>query len=144
VHSVSGSTNALDVAGGLPHLRGRMTEESRPTTSSRPAPSPPPLPLDVLLELDAERAVVPRGAGAAVDLAAGVDEPAALAELTTRTWLSPIVAARVVSSSSKRSPAPFVTTPISMVSGDIPSLRTFGVALLARPWRSCEIGLKWR
>ena len=40
----------------------------------------PPLALDVLLELDAERAVVPGRAGAAVDLAAGEDEPPALAE----------------------------------------------------------------
>ena len=40
----------------------------------------PPLPLDVLLELDAERAVVPGGLGAAVDLTAGVDETSALGE----------------------------------------------------------------
>ena len=40
----------------------------------------PPLALDVLLELDAERAVVPRRARAAVDLTAREDEPAALAE----------------------------------------------------------------
>src|SRR6476619_386472 len=40
----------------------------------------PPLALDVLLQLDAERAVVPRRPGAAVDLAAGVDETPALAE----------------------------------------------------------------
>src|SRR5205823_6191375 len=40
----------------------------------------PPLPADVLLELDAERAVVPRRAGAAVDLAAGVHESPALGE----------------------------------------------------------------
>ena len=40
----------------------------------------PPLALDVLLELDAERAVVPGRPGAAVDLAAGVDETPALGE----------------------------------------------------------------
>ena len=40
----------------------------------------PPLPLDVLLELDAQGPVVPRRAGAAVDLAGGEDEPAALAQ----------------------------------------------------------------
>ena len=37
----------------------------------------PPLTLDVLLELDAERSVVPGGAGTAVDLPAGEDEAAA-------------------------------------------------------------------
>ena len=40
----------------------------------------PPLALDVLLELDAERPVVPGRARSAVDLAAREDEPAALAE----------------------------------------------------------------
>jgi hypothetical protein len=40
----------------------------------------PPLLLDVLLQLHAERAVVPRGAGAAVDLTGREDEAAALAE----------------------------------------------------------------
>src|SRR6202012_5743103 len=35
---------------------------------------PPPLPLDVLLELHAQRAVVPRRLRAAVDLARGIDE----------------------------------------------------------------------
>lgn len=40
----------------------------------------PPLALDVLLELHAERAVVPGRAGAAVDLATGVDEATALRE----------------------------------------------------------------
>jgi hypothetical protein len=40
----------------------------------------PPLPLDVLLELDAQRAVVPRRARSAVDLTAREHEPATLAE----------------------------------------------------------------
>ena len=40
----------------------------------------PPLTLDVLLQLHAERAVVPGALGAAVDLTARVDEPPALAE----------------------------------------------------------------
>src|SRR5947209_7375506 len=40
----------------------------------------PPLPLDVLLELHAQRAVVPRGAGAAVDLPRCEDESAPLGE----------------------------------------------------------------
>ena len=40
----------------------------------------PPLPLDVLLELDAQRAVVPRRPGAAVDLPAREHEPATLAQ----------------------------------------------------------------
>ena len=41
----------------------------------------PPLALDVLLELDAQRPVVPGGAGAAVDLPAGEDEAAPLGEV---------------------------------------------------------------
>src|SRR4029077_8278318 len=41
---------------------------------------PPPHPLDVVLELDAERAEVPAGAGAAVDLARLKHEAAALAQ----------------------------------------------------------------
>ena len=41
----------------------------------------PPLALDVLLELDAQRPVVPGRAGSAVDLAAGEDEPATLGEV---------------------------------------------------------------
>ncbi|EOD65990.1 putative transcriptional regulator [Amycolatopsis vancoresmycina DSM 44592] len=40
----------------------------------------PPLALDVVLELDPERPVVPRRAGAAVDLSAGEDETTALAQ----------------------------------------------------------------
>ena len=40
----------------------------------------PPLALDVVLELDAQRAVVPGGPGAAVDLTAGVDESPPLRE----------------------------------------------------------------
>src|SRR5699024_7479415 len=41
----------------------------------------PPLALDVLLQLDAERTVVPGRLRAAVDLPAGVDEPPPLAEI---------------------------------------------------------------
>ena len=43
---------------------------------------PPPRPLDVVLELDAEGAVVPHGVDAAVDLARGEDEAAPLASET--------------------------------------------------------------
>ncbi len=53
---------------------------------------PPPLAPDVLLQLDAERAVVPGGAGTAVDLAAGVDETAPLAEADD--LVVPLVVAR--------------------------------------------------
>ena len=45
---------------------------------------PPPGALDVVLELDAQRAVVPHGVDAAVDLRAREDEPAALGEADDR------------------------------------------------------------
>ena len=70
-----------DVAGGHPHLagqddRGIQADDVVAGADHRV----PPLPLDVVLEFDAERAVVPRRPGAAVDLAAGVDEPPSLGE----------------------------------------------------------------
>ena len=80
-HSISGSVNVATWPEASQVWRGRITEESRPTTSSRLLDHrAPPLALDVLLELDAERAVVPGGPGAAVDLAAREDEAPALAE----------------------------------------------------------------
>src|SRR5690606_11458604 len=70
-----------DVAGGDPHLaredHGRVEADDVVTARDHRAP---PLLLDVLLELGAERPVVPRGAGSAVDLARGEDEPAPLGE----------------------------------------------------------------
>ena len=71
----------VDVAAGLPHLarqddRGVEPDHVVALLHHRL----PPLALDVLLELDAQRAVVPGGAGAAVDLAARVDEPPPLGE----------------------------------------------------------------
>ena len=71
----------VDVAAGLPRLarqddRGVEADHVVAQLHHRL----PPLALDVLLELDAERAVVPGGAGAAVDLAARVDEAPALGE----------------------------------------------------------------
>ena len=71
-----------DVAGGDPDLarqdhRGVEADDVVPALDDRP----PPLLLDVLLELDAQGPVVPRGAGAAVDLAGREDEAPALAEV---------------------------------------------------------------
>src|SRR5581483_6139910 len=71
-----------DVARRLPHLRreddrGVDAEDVVATGDHRL----PPLAADVLLELHAERTVVPRRAGAAVDLARRVDEAAALAQI---------------------------------------------------------------
>src|SRR5690606_29393576 len=70
-----------DVTGGHPGLpgqddRGVQADDVLASVHHRL----PPLTLDVLLELDTERAVVPRRAGAAVDLTAREDEPSALAE----------------------------------------------------------------
>ena len=71
-----------DVAGGHPDLPGQ--DDGR-VEADHVVPAgdhvPPPLPLDVLLELHTVRAVVPRRPGSAVDLAAGVHEPPALAEV---------------------------------------------------------------
>ena len=71
-----------DVARGDPDLarqdhRGVEADDVVPALDD----GAPPLLLDVLLELDAERAVVPGGAGAAVDLPRREDEAPALAEV---------------------------------------------------------------
>ena len=81
VHSTSGSWNALRWPGRDPHL-ARQDHRAVEADDVLAAGDHrlPPLPLDVLLELHAERAVVPRRAGAAVDLAGGEDEPPALAQ----------------------------------------------------------------
>ena len=71
-----------DVARGHP---GLPRQDHRRVQADDVVPAlddgPPPLPLDVLLELDAQRPVVPGGARAAVDLAGREDEPPALAEV---------------------------------------------------------------
>lgn len=70
-----------DVTGGDPHLGGEdhrgVETDDLVTGGDHVAP---PLALDVLLELDAQRSVVPGGALATVDLAARVDEATALAQ----------------------------------------------------------------
>ncbi len=70
-----------EVAGGRPYLRreddgGVEAHDVIAALDHRP----PPLALDVVLQLDAERAVVPGGFGAAVDLSALIDESATLTE----------------------------------------------------------------
>ena len=71
----------VDVAAGLPHL---ARQDDRGVEADHVVAllhhGLPPLALDVLLELHAERAVVPGRPGAAVDLAARVDEAPALGE----------------------------------------------------------------
>ena len=71
----------VDVAAGLPDLArqddARVEADHVVTHGDHGLP---PLALDVLLELDAERAVVPGRLGAAVDLTARVDEAPALGE----------------------------------------------------------------
>ena len=72
---------AGDVARGLPHAR--VHEDGGVETLdvvARVDHGAPPALLDVLLELDAERAVVPHRAQAAVDLGGLEDEASALAE----------------------------------------------------------------
>src|SRR6185295_10161306 len=70
-----------DVAGCLPDLGGqdhrRVDTDDVLTGGDHVAP---PLALDVLLELDAERAVVPGGTLTTVDLTTGIDEATALAQ----------------------------------------------------------------
>jgi hypothetical protein len=69
----------LHMTGGLPHGGGQddgRVEADHVTTAAHEGV--PPLALDVLLELDAEGTVVPRRAGAAVDLSRGEDESAVL------------------------------------------------------------------
>ena len=72
----------LDVTRGHPHLarqddRAVQADDVVAAGDHRP----PPLALDVLLELDAQRAVVPRGLGAAVDLAGLVDQATAFGQV---------------------------------------------------------------
>ena len=71
-----------DVAGGHPDLarqdhRGVQADDVVAALDD----GAPPLLLDVLLELDAQRPVVPGGAGAAVDLTGREDEAPSLAEV---------------------------------------------------------------
>ena len=70
-----------DVARGLPHLAGQDDAGiDADDVVAALDDGLPPLPLDVVLQLDAERPVVPGRAEPAVDLAGRVDEPPALAE----------------------------------------------------------------
>ena len=72
----------LDVAGGHPDLAGqddRAVQADDVVTAGDDRA--PPLPLDVLLQLDTQRAVVPGGFGAAVDLAGLEDESTALGQI---------------------------------------------------------------
>jgi hypothetical protein len=70
-----------DVARGHPHLGVHEDAGIEPDdVVALLDHGPPPGALDVVLELDAERSVVPDGVDAAVDLGARVDEPAALRE----------------------------------------------------------------
>ena len=72
---------AGDVAARLPHARMHQDRRVEPLdVVARANHRMPPAVLDVLLELDAERAVVPHGSGAAVDLRRLEDESAALAQ----------------------------------------------------------------
>src|SRR5699024_9781595 len=70
-----------DVTGCHPHLLGQDDTRVQPddVVAARDH-VPPPLPLDVLLQLDAEGSVVPRGSRSAVDLARLEDEPPMLCE----------------------------------------------------------------
>jgi len=73
------------VAAGLPDLAGQDDAGVEPDdVVALLHHRLPPLPLDVVLHLNAERAVVPRGAQPAVDLAGGVDQAAALGEADDR------------------------------------------------------------
>ena len=70
-----------DVAGGLPDLAGQDHAGVEPDDVVAALDDRlPPLALDVVLQLDAERAVVPGGPQAAVDLAAGEHQSAPLGE----------------------------------------------------------------
>src|ERR1039458_4815230 len=74
-----------DVAAGLPHLAGQDDRRVQPD-DVLPAGGHrvPPLALDVVLHLHAQRAVVPGGAQAPVDIAGGEDEATALGEADNR------------------------------------------------------------
>ena len=78
-HSTSGSLNTLDVAGRHPHF-GRQNDGSVDTDDIRTGDDhgAPPFALDIVLESDAERAVIPSGTGAAVNFAGGEHEAATL------------------------------------------------------------------
>src|SRR6476660_9512870 len=72
----------LAVAGGHPHLSrqdDRRVQAFYVVSSGHHRA--PPLPLDVLLELDAQRPVVPRRFGATVDLAGLEDEATAFRQV---------------------------------------------------------------
>ncbi len=72
----------LDVPGGHPHLArqdDRAVEADDVVAAGDHGP--PPLPLDVLLELDAQRPVVPSRLRAAIDLAGLEDEASALGQI---------------------------------------------------------------
>src|SRR5674476_514175 len=70
-----------DVAGGDPHLTRQDHRRVEPDDVVAGGDDlAPPLLLDVLLELDAQGAVVPRRTRAAVDLATGEDEAPPLGE----------------------------------------------------------------
>src|SRR5690606_21717745 len=75
----------VDVAGRHPHLPG---QDDRRVQADDVVPALhhrlPPLALDVVLQLDAERSVVPRRPGTTVDLAGRVDETTALAKADDR------------------------------------------------------------
>src|SRR5215468_2189597 len=73
------------VAAGLPDLPGQDDAGVEPDDVVALLDHRlPPLPLDVVLHLNAERAVVPGGPQPAVDLAGGVDQAAALGEADDR------------------------------------------------------------
>ena len=76
-----GVGEGVDVAGRLPGLAGQdHAGVEADDVLAGLHHGPPPLALDVVLELDTERAVVPRRPGPAVDLATGVDEPPPLGQ----------------------------------------------------------------
>jgi hypothetical protein len=83
----------LHVPGGLPDLARQ--DDARVEADDVVAPlhdGLPPLALDVVLELDAERPVVPGGAQAAVDLEEGKTRPRRLARLTMVSMRSLLLA----------------------------------------------------
>src|SRR6185437_8418200 len=85
----------LQMARGFPGARMLQDRavETDDVAARRHHRAPPRL-LDVALEFDAERAVVPRRAEAAVDLACGEDDSAALAEIDQLVHRDRALAAR--------------------------------------------------
>ena len=82
-HSTSGSLNEPDVAGRDPDLRVHQDPGIEPDdVVALLDHRPPPGALDVVLELHAERPVVPHGVDPAVDLARREDEAAPLRRAT--------------------------------------------------------------